>query len=67
MTANENPAPRANAESRADSKTERNNDKPSPIDLEADAAAVWFARIIPAPAPVARILAALASLARAFQ
>jgi hypothetical protein len=63
MTGQNNPAPRANAESRADSKTERNNDKPSAIDLKADAAAVWFAHLILMPA---RILAVLASLGRAF-
>jgi hypothetical protein len=62
MKANDSPVTRADAESRVYSKTERNNDKPSAIDLEADTAAILF----PLPAPVARILAALASLRRAF-
>jgi hypothetical protein len=67
MTGQNNPAPRANAGSRADSKTERNNDKRSAIDLNADAAAVWLAARFPMPAALARVLATLASFGRAFR
>jgi hypothetical protein len=67
MKANESPDPRWRAGSRANSKTERAQNRPSPTNLEADAAAVWFAARIPVPSAPARILAALAGLARAFQ
>jgi len=67
MKANECPDPRWRAGSRANSKTERAQNRPSPTNLEADPAAVWFAARIPVPSALARVLAALASLARAFQ
>ena len=59
--------PRANAVSWADAKAERPEDKPPQRDLEADAAVVWIARVTPLPMPVARVMALLASLGRAFQ
>jgi hypothetical protein len=62
MNVNDSPITRADAGSRVYFKTERNNDKPSAIDSEADTAAILF----PLPAPVARILAALANLRRAL-
>jgi hypothetical protein len=67
MSTNENPAPRANAGNRANSKTEQGHNRPSGIDWEADAAAVWLARCFPMPAALARLVAALASLGRAFR
>jgi hypothetical protein len=60
-------APRANAESRADSKIEREHRRPSTIDWEAEASADWFASRLSIPSALARILAALASLGRAFE
>jgi hypothetical protein len=67
MKTNENPAPRWRAESRANSKTERGQNNPSPTKLEVDAAAIWFASRLSVPSAFARVLAALASLARALQ
>jgi hypothetical protein len=68
MSTNENPAPRANAGNRANSKVEQTHASASAVDWEADAVAIWFARHFPMmPATLARVLAALASLGRAFQ
>jgi hypothetical protein len=66
MIKTKNPAPRCRAGDRANSKTERGQNRPSPIDWEADAAAVWIARRLHMPATLTRVLAALASLGRAF-
>lgn len=66
MTTRKFPAPRWRVDDRASSEIERASVTPSPIELEAQAAASWLARIIPLPAPVARILGALAAFARAF-
>ena len=63
MNTNENPAP-PTSRSRANSKTKRKRHRVA-LDWEAHWAAVWFARLFPVP-PVARVLAALASLGRAF-
>jgi len=41
---NENPAPRANAGSRANSDIERNRNNSFALDWEADTAVVWLAR-----------------------
>ena len=65
MAKNKNPAPRANAGSRAISKVEREQNTPSWIDWEAEAATVWWARRLPMSAPLAPVLTALASLGRA--
>jgi hypothetical protein len=54
-----NPASRSNAE--------RAQNMPLPIDWDADAAAGWLARRFSMPKALARVLAALASLGRAFQ
>ena len=67
MTTPKSPAPRANAGSRANSKTKELNHKPSAIDLEPDAAAIWFAARLSIPSALARLVAALASLGRAVQ
>jgi hypothetical protein len=64
MTANENPAPRANAGSRANSKIERGQNRPSPTNLEAAAAAI--AARLSIPSALARVLARLACLGRAI-
>ena len=64
---NENPAPRANAGSRANSDIERNRNNSFALDWEADTAVGWLARRITMPAALARVLAALASLGGAFQ
>jgi hypothetical protein len=66
MKANESPDPRWRAGSRANSKTERAQNRPSPTDLEANAAADWFAARLSISSTLARILAALAGLLRAF-
>jgi hypothetical protein len=66
VTAQKNPVPRANAGSRANSKIERDQDRPSAADLEAAAAASWLAERFPMPAALARALAALATLGRAL-
>jgi hypothetical protein len=49
MTTKENPAPRANAGSRANSKVEQLQIIASPVDWKADAAAGWLARHLAAP------------------
>jgi hypothetical protein len=67
MTTEKSPAPRANAGSRANSKVQQHQTIASAVDWEADSAAVWFARRFPMPTMLARVLAALASLGRAFQ
>jgi hypothetical protein len=67
MTTKNIPAPRANAGSRANSKVQQHQIIASAVDWEADPAAIWFARRFPMPARLARVLAALASLGRAFQ
>jgi hypothetical protein len=66
MTEN-SPAPRANAGSRANSKAQQHQIIVSAVDRVADPAAISFARQFPMPAMLARLLAALASLGRAFQ
>ena len=66
MSGNENPAQRANAGSRANSKHDRVDNTPSPIAWEAQAAADWLAARLRIPAALARLLAALASLGRAI-
>lgn len=66
MKTTENPAPRANAESRADIKATGKRNKPSPADWEADAVANWFAARLPMPNLLARVLAALARFGRAI-
>jgi hypothetical protein len=67
MTGQNNPAPRANAGSRADSKTERNHDRAFILDWEVEAAAVCLTARFSMPAALAGILAALARLGRAFR
>ena len=67
MSPNESPAPRGNAEGRANRKTERADNRRYVSDWEADAVALWLTRRFAMPAALARILAALASLARAFR
>ena len=66
MSTNENPAPRANAGNRANSKVQQHQIIASPVDWEADPAAIWFARRFALPKVLARLLA-LASLGRALQ
>jgi len=66
MKRNESPAPRANAESRAAFNEERRQNKASSGDWEAEAAAAWFAVRLSIPSALARVLGALACLARAF-
>jgi hypothetical protein len=63
----ENPAPRANAGSRANSKVEQQKIIASSVDWEADPATIWFARRLPMSTMLARVLAALASLVGALQ
>jgi hypothetical protein len=67
MNMNKNPAPRANAGSRANSKVQQHQIIASPVDWKADAAAGWLARHLAVPEALARVLVALASLGRAFQ
>jgi hypothetical protein len=67
MSRNKNPAPRANAGSRANSKSERTQNRASASVCEADTAAVWFSARLATPSAFARVLAALASLGRALQ
>jgi hypothetical protein len=59
MNKNKNPAPRANAGNRANSKVEQHQ--------KADAGAGWLARHLAVPEALARVLVALASLGRAFR
>ena len=60
MNKNKNPAPRANAGNRANSKVEQHQ--------KADAGAGWLARHpLLVPEALAGVLVALASLGRAFQ
>ena len=66
MTTEKNPAPRANVGSRANFKVEHHQTIASSVDWEADPAAIWFARRFALPTMLARVLAALASLGRAF-
>ena len=66
MRTNENPAPRANAGSRANSKAQQRQINSSAVDWEGDAPAIWFAPQFPMPSRIAHVLAALASLGRAF-
>lgn len=67
MSANENPVPRANGGSRANSKAQQHQIIASSVDWEADPAAIWFARRFALPTVLARLLAALASLGMALQ
>ena len=67
MTTKKNPAPRANAGSRANSKVEQQKIIASSVDWEVAPAAIWFARRFALPAVLARLLAALASLVGALQ
>lgn len=67
MRTNENPAPRANAGSRANSQVQQPQTSSSSFDWEADPAAIWFARRFALPTVLTRLLAALASLGRALQ
>ena len=68
MNMNKSPTPRANAGIRANSQVQQTQTSASAIDWEADAVAIWLARHFPMmPATLARVLAALASLGRAFQ
>jgi hypothetical protein len=68
MKVKQNPAPRANAGSRANSKVhDKSQFIASAIDREANPAVIWLAMRFPIPTMFARILAALASLGRAFQ
>ena len=67
MTTKENPAPRANAGSRANSKVQQTQTSASAVDWEADPATIWFARRFPMSTMLARVLAALASLVGALQ
>jgi hypothetical protein len=67
MTTKENPAPRANAGSRANSKVEQQKIIAPSVDWEAAPAAIWFARRFALPAVLARLLAAFASLVGALQ
>jgi hypothetical protein len=66
MTTNEKRPPRVNAGSRANSKVEQQQIIASSVDWEADPAAIWFARWFALPTVLVRLLAALASLGRAF-
>ena len=65
MTTKENPAPRANAGSRANSKSKPEHIKSLATDWEADTAG-WLALRLSVPSGLARLLAVLASLGRAF-
>ena len=68
MTTKENPAPRANAGVRANFQVQQTQTSASAVDWEGDAVAIWFAWHFPMmSATLARVLAALASLGRAFQ
>ena len=67
MTTNKNPAPRANAGSRANSKAQEHQIIASAVDWEADPATIWFARRFPISTMLARVLAALASVGGALQ
>jgi hypothetical protein len=68
VTTNKNPAPRANAGIRANSQVQQPQTSASAVDWEAAAVAIWFARHFPMmPATLTGVLAALASLGRAFQ
>jgi hypothetical protein len=67
MHMGKNPAPRASAGNRANSKVEQQQIIASSVDWEADPATIWFARRFPMSTILARVLAALASLGRAFQ
>jgi hypothetical protein len=67
MTAQKNPAPRANAGSRAHSNFKPKHHKAFALDWEAEAAAVWLAARFPMPAALARFLATLASFGRTFR
>jgi hypothetical protein len=64
MTAQKNPTPRANAGSRANSKCEQKQNKPSAGDREPEVVAVWLARRFSMPSTLARVVAALASFGR---
>ena len=66
MTTNEKRPPHVNAGSRANSKVQQQQIIASSVDWEADPAAIWFARWFALPTVLARLLAALASLGRAF-
>jgi hypothetical protein len=62
------PAPRANAENRANTLTEQAHYRPSPIDLEAHCGGGWSgATFFAMQAVLACALPALASLAGAFR
>jgi hypothetical protein len=67
MNMSKRQAPRANAGSRANSKAQQHQIIASAVDWEPDPATIWFARRFPMSTMLARVLAALASLGRAFQ
>jgi hypothetical protein len=67
MNMNKNPAPRANAGSRANSKVQQQQIIASAVDWEADPATIWLARRFPMSTMLARVLASLASLVGALQ
>ena len=67
MSMNKNPAPRANAGSRANCKVQQHQIIASAVDWEADPATIWFARRFPMSTMLARVLASLASLVGALQ
>jgi hypothetical protein len=54
MTTKENPAPRANAGNRANSKAQQHQIIASAVDWEADPATIWFARRFPMSMMLAR-------------
>jgi hypothetical protein len=67
MNGNENPASRANAGSRANFKSEQNQNKASAGDWDAEVVAVWLARRLSMPSALAGVVAALASFGRVLQ
>ena len=66
MNMSKSQATPANAGSRVNSKAQQRQIIASAVNWEADPAAIWFARRFALPGPVARVLALLASLGRAF-
>jgi hypothetical protein len=58
---------RAEADRRSSSRTELTQDTSAASDLEGDAATVWLGAWLPLPVACARLLAALASIGRAFR
>jgi hypothetical protein len=67
MTLQKNPFPRANVGSRTDSKTEGKQNRAPAVEWEADTVAFWRTQWLALPMASPRVLAALASLVRAFQ